>query len=57
MKSENEIREKIEEYMDKLSAHKHNSFVIGGDKETVGEYYGIIDALLWVIGDRSGAPI
>lgn len=43
--------------MDKLSAHKHNSFVIGGDKETVGEYYGIIDALLWVIGDRSGAPI
>ena len=53
MKSEREIREKIEEYMDKLSALKRNSFVIGGG-DTSHEYEGFIDALLWVIGDNSG---
>ena len=53
MKSEMEIRRKIKEYMDKLEAHKHTSFVIGGDKGIVGEYYGIIGALLWVIDDES----
>lgn len=54
MKSENEIREKISEYMDKLWDMKHDP---GMDAGEVGAFYGIIDALLWVIGDESGAPI
>lgn len=54
MKSENEIREKITEYMDRLEFA--NSFR-REQRERIGELHGIIDALLWVIGDRSGAPI
>ena len=50
MRSENEIHEKIEEYMNKVISLKHE-----GEESAL--YYGIIDALLWVIGDRSGAPI
>lgn len=49
LKSENEIREKISWYMDKLCPCM--------DAGEVGTFYGIIDALLWVIGDESGAPI
>ena len=53
MKTEREIREKIEEYMERLSGLKRNSFVIhGGD--AAREYEGFIDALLWVIGDNGG---
>lgn len=53
MKTEREIMEKIDEYMDKLSALKRNSFVIGGGQDAQ-EYAGFIDALLWVLGDNSG---
>lgn len=53
MKSENEIREKISEYMDRLSADRK----AGRETYTRDLYCGIIDALLWVIGDDSGAPI
>ena len=53
MRTEQEIREKIDRYMNKLSYHLEHSFVIGGDKETVAEYNGIMDALRWVIGESS----
>ena len=53
MKTEREIREKIEQYMTRLSALKRNSFAIGGGPDAL-EYAGFIDALLWVIGDNSG---
>lgn len=54
MRSENEIREKIGKYMDSLWALQHDPCVDAGE---VGKAYGVIDALLWVIGDESGAPI
>ena len=53
MKTEREIREKIEEYMDRLTALKRNGFVIGGGDDA-REYEGFIDALLWVVGDNGG---
>ena len=46
MKSYGEIVEKINEYMEKVDN--------GTDTETD---LCIIDALLWVIGDKSGKPI
>ena len=51
MRSENEIREKIEEWMDRLREHK------GENKLLDENMYGIIDALLWVIEDESGGEI
>lgn len=50
MKTENEIREKISEYIDKTNGKPLTSLVRQN-------YYGIIDALLWVIEDRSGMKI
>ena len=54
MRSEREIREKIEEHMDKLRVIKHDPCVDAGEH---GETLGIIDALLWVLKDNSGMPI
>lgn len=49
MRIEREIREKIEEYMNRL--HQPMTSL---EREGI---YGIIDALLWVIGDESGKAI
>lgn len=50
MKSEREIRDKIEEYMDKIHGMPW--------WEEEREYYCmVIDALLWVVDDESGKPI
>lgn len=61
MRSENEIRAKIEEYMGKLSAIRPELYAVGREQTEMEKkcelYYGIIDALLWIIGDESGAPI
>lgn len=65
MKSQAEIQEKISEYMGKLSELRRMSIDETNNdalqytiwRENIGECHGIIDALLWVIGDRSGAPI
>ena len=65
MKSQAEIQEKISEYMDKLSEIRRLSIDKTNNdalqytiwRENIGECHGIIDALLWVIGDRSGEPI
>lgn len=54
MKSEREIRDKLDELFEKLDKIRH----LDGNNEP--EYEGVccnIDALLWVIGDRSGKPI
>ena len=56
MRTENEIRAKIDYYMERLEDINRRSFVIGCGSEAV-EIYGIIDALLWVIGDESGKKI
>ena len=56
MKTEREIREEIDRLMNKLSYVKRHSFVIGGGAEAESIECSI-DALLWVIGDRSGKPI
>ena len=50
MRTETEIIHKIDEYMNKLVDLRH-------EDEEAANCYGIIDALLWVIGDESGAPI
>ena len=56
MRSEREIREKIEQYMEKLSYMKrHNLNVHDGHYRY--EVYGIIDTLLWMLGDESGKEI
>lgn len=65
MRSENETRAKIEEYMDKLSALRrfpvsetnNDALQYTIWRENIGMLHGVIDALLWVIGDESGAPI
>lgn len=65
MKSQAEIQEKISEYMDKLSELRRlfieetNNDALRYTiwRENIGECHGIIDALLWVIGDRSGGKI
>ncbi len=65
MKFENEIREKITEYMDRLAALRRMPVDATNNdalqytiwRENIGEYHGIIDALLWVIGDESGVQI
>lgn len=49
MRTTNEIKQKIDEYIEK-SMHVENA----DDRENL---YHVIDALLWVIGDESGAPI
>lgn len=53
MKSEREIREKIDEYMEKIDHDVTND----EDIEKNEKMCCIIDALLWVIGDTSGKPI
>lgn len=55
MRTEREIHDKIDEYMEKLSAAKRLN--ASDRRNRLGEIYGIIDALLWVIGDRSGNEI
>ena len=65
MKSENEIRAKIEEYMGKLAELRRTPVAATNNdalqytiwRENIGIHHGVIDALLWVIGDKSGAPI
>lgn len=54
MKSEREIRNKIDEYMEKLNQVKHDNTADSNKEE---EICCIIDALLWVIGDESGKAI
>lgn len=49
MKTNDEIRNKIDEYLSKLERAVYTE-----DHE---RYCCIIDALLWVIGDESGAAI
>ena len=49
MKTAQEIWDKIYEYREK----EYDS----GDKITEERYYTIVDTLLWVIGDKSGASI
>ncbi len=49
MKTVNEIRQKIDQYMEKIAVMPE-----GAEKES---YCNIIDALLWVIDDNSGKPI
>lgn len=49
MKTGNEIRNKICEYLEKIENTR--------DAKAIERYCRIIDALLWVIGDNSGAAI
>ena len=49
MRTTSEIKQKIDEYIEK-SMHAKSA----DDRENI---YHVIDALLWVIGDESGAPI
>ncbi len=49
MRSNNEIRNKIDELMEKIK-----NITDSDEKEAL---YNQIDALLWVIGDTSGKPI
>ncbi len=49
MKSNNEIKSKIDELMEKVKNIT--------DSEEREALYNQIDALLWVIGDTSGKPI
>lgn len=51
MRSENEIREKISEWMDRLNKHRGQNVMLDEN------IFGIIDALLWVIEDESGGEI
>ena len=52
MRTEREIREKLEEWLYKALPKTR------GDSELEQEHAcSIIDALLWVIGDESGGPI
>lgn len=58
MKNWNEITEKINEYMEKLDENRTGEAEFEDEEELEREwYYGIIDALLWVIGDESGKAI
>ena len=50
MRTENEVREKISAYMDRINGKNMRTL----DREW---YYGVIDALLWVVGDESGKKI
>ena len=50
MKNEREIREQIDKMMEEQSRRKNAH-------EDYENLCNQIDALLWVIGDRSGAPI
>ena len=55
MKSEREIRDKIDELFVKLEDVRH---IYDDEHEARAEELRCnIDALLWVIGDRSGKPI
>lgn len=54
MRTEREIHDMIDKYMEKLRDAKLDPLF---DDEEFGEIYGIIDALLWVIGDESGKEI
>lgn len=49
MRSTSEIKTKIDEYIEKVMRES--------DPEKRENYYHVIDALLWTIGDASGAPI
>lgn len=49
MKTADNIRAKIDEYLAKLDRCT--------DPDDLPNWYGILDALLWVIDDTSGAPI
>jgi hypothetical protein len=49
MRSTSEIKQKIDEYIEKTMRET--------DAEKRENLYHVIDALLWVIGDQSGAPI
>ena len=58
MKNWNEITEKINEYMEKLDENRTGEAEFEQEEKLQQEwYYGIIDALLWVIGDESGKAI
>ncbi len=58
MKNWNEITEKINEYMEKLDEKRTGEAEFEHEEELEREwYYGIIDALLWVLGDESGMAI
>lgn len=50
MRTKNEIREKISKYTDRINGKVDKAL----DFE---RYLGIIDALLWVIGDENGRKI
>ena len=56
MRSEYEIRCKIDELFNRLHYVEEHSFEIGGGARAE-ELRCNIDALLWVIGDRSGKSI
>ena len=56
MKTENEVRQKIDELFARLDRVEERSFVIHGCGEAE-EIRCNIDALLWVIGDQSGKAI
>ena len=49
MKTIDEIKRKIDEYLNKLEQTEN--------PETKENFYHVIDSLLWVIDDNSGAPI
>lgn len=58
MKNWNEITEKINEYMEKLDENRTGEEEFEREEKLQQEwYYGIIDALLWVIDDESGMAI
>jgi hypothetical protein len=55
MKTANEIRQKIDEYMEKINGMGEGQGMMTDiEKEN---YCCIVDALLWVIDDNSGKPI
>ena len=49
MRTTSEIKSKIDEYIEKAMRE--------ADPDKRENFYHIIDALLWTIGDQSGAPI
>lgn len=63
MKTEKEIRKKIDELMDYNEALENDKCVncyansYAEHDEMIEANYNIIDALLWVIGDKSGKSI
>lgn len=63
MRDENEIRKKIDEWEEKQDdSTPADAWTIDDSKtrndQEISEYiYGVIDALLWVIGDESGMAI